>query len=69
VILTFGRQGRSRMPHKGFFTQGLAILLRSSPSLRAIEERPGNFKIVDDGARRLGILSPRTIFKPGTPRV
>jgi Domain of unknown function (DUF4261) len=35
------------MPHKGFFTQGLAILLRSSPSLRAIEERLGNFKIVD----------------------
>jgi hypothetical protein len=35
------------MPRKGFFTQGLAILLRNSPSLRAVEERLGDFEIID----------------------
>jgi hypothetical protein len=34
------------MPHKGFYTQGLAILLHNAESLRAIEERLKEFEIV-----------------------
>jgi hypothetical protein len=34
------------MPHKGFYTQGLVILLRQAASLDAIAERLGDFDIV-----------------------
>jgi len=34
------------MPHKGFYTQSLAILLRKAASLQAIEERLEGFTIV-----------------------
>jgi hypothetical protein len=34
------------MPHKGHYTQGLAILLRNAVPLRAIEEQLEDFKVV-----------------------
>jgi len=34
------------MPHKGLFTQGMAILLRKTPPLAAIEKRLADFPIV-----------------------
>ena len=34
------------MPHKGFYTQGLAILLRKAATLQAIEERLQGFTVV-----------------------
>jgi hypothetical protein len=38
--------GGSPMPHKGHYTQGLAILLRNAVPLRAIEEQLEDFKVV-----------------------
>ena len=51
------------MPHKGFYTQGLAILLRRAATLRAIEESLQGFGVVKrvEGSSTWAIGGPSVV--------
>ncbi len=51
------------MPHKGFYTQGLAILLRHAVPLKAIEKRLYDFRIVKrvEGSTSWPISGPSVV--------